>query len=306
MPKRKASLLVMFIVIFTLLVSACSSGEDMSQGQSPQEIENSSDMEMDFSGDGDTEEQAKSDDLESLQAEKIVTTVYMEMQTKDFLTTTDKLGLLIDKYKGYIENSNISYNDYVYSDGLKYADYSIRIPSDSLDKFIDDIIEIGNIISESKNKEDITKTYRDSESRLRVLDIKEERVLELLERAENMEDIIVLEDQLSDVIYEKEKLNQDLSAMDDQVDYSTVNLKLEEVAKLTPGGNSKTPFIEKLKTAFKDSFYFFTRNSGELLLALIYFLPYGIILSLIGYIVYRLMKKKKQRDRKKSKDKDNN
>ncbi len=306
MPKRKVSLLVMFIVIFTLLVSACSSGEDMSQGQSPQEIENSSDMEMDFSGDGDTEEQAKSDDLESLQAEKIVTTVYMEMQTKDFLTTTDKLGLLIDKYKGYIENSNISYNDYVYSDGLKYADYSIRIPSDSLDKFIDDIIEIGNIISESKNKEDITKTYRDSESRLRVLDIKEERVLELLERAENMEDIIVLEDQLSDVIYEKEKLNQDLSAMDDQVDYSTVNLKLEEVAKLTPGGNSKTPFIEKLKTAFKDSFYFFTRNSGELLLALIYFLPYGIILSLIGYIVYRLMKKKKQRDRKKSKDKDNN
>ena len=307
MSNRKTLLLLIFIMASTLLISACSSGSDMIQDLAPQESVDSLDNEMGYAGDGSADEEATSEDKESIEPEKIITTVYMEMQTKEFIPTRDRLDVLISKYKGYIQNSNISYNDYVYSDGLKYANYSIRIPSESLDAFIDDIIAIGNIISQSKNKEDISKSYRDTESRLRVLEIKEERILSLLEKAQDMEDIIVLENQLSDLIYQKEELNQDLSAMDEKVDYSTVDLNIEEVAKLTPGGNSKAPFIEKLQTAFKDSFYFFTRNSGELLIGLVYFLPYAIILALIGYLVYRFTRRrKKDTDKRKTKDIDKN
>lgn len=305
MRNRKVILLLIFMMIFTLLLSACSSSSDPS-GIAPQESTDSSQGEVEYvEEDSDEREEAEDGSVDSIQPEKIITTVYIEMQTKDFMPTTEKLNSLIDKYKGFIQNSNISYNEYVYSDGLKYANYSIRIPSESLDAFIDEIIDIGNIISESKNKEDISKNYRDTESRLRVLETKEERILALLEKAENMEDIIVLENQLSDVIYQKENLNQDLSSMDDKVDYSTVDLNIEEVAKLTAGGNSKTPFIEKIKTAFKDSFYFFTRNAGEIVLALIYFLPYALILAVIGYIVYRWNKKRKKISIK-PKDKDGN
>lgn len=299
---RNKKIILILILIFTLLITACSSSND-SDVESQQSTDHSQGEigypDEDFIEKGEAEDAS----LENIQADEIITTVAIEMQTKDFTPTTEKLTTLIDKYKGFIENSSISYNEYVYSDGLKYAYYSIRIPSDSLDAFIDEIIDIGNIISESKNKEDISKNYRDTESRLRVLETKEERILALLEKAENMEDIIVLENQLSDVIYQKESLNQDLTSMDDKVDYSTVDLNIEEVAKLTAGGNSKTPFIEKIKTAFKDSFYFFTRNSGELVLALIYFLPYAFILAVIGYIVYRLNKKRRKSSNKaKSKD----
>ena len=303
MRNKKLILILIFTMIFTLLISACSSSSD-SPDIAPQESTDSLQGDIGYPDEDSTErEEAEDGSTGNIQPEKIITTVYIEMQTKDFMPTTEKLTSLIEKYKGFIQSSNISYNEYVYSDGLKYANYSIRIPSESLESFIDEIIDIGNIISESKNKEDISKNYRDTESRLRVLETKEERILALLEKAENMEDIIVLENQLSDVIYQKESLNQDLTSMDDKVDYSTVDLNIEEVAKLTAGGNSKTPFIEKIKTAFKDSFYFFTRNSGELVLALIYFLPYAFILAVIGYIVYRLNKKRRKTSYKpKSKD----
>ena len=297
MRNQKYILGILLLVSFILIISGCSSDNNTSTDMAPSE--NQDIITEDFGGevDGDIGS-AEEEYEESFEPDKIITTVLIEMQTKEFDATSKKLDNLINKYKGYIENSNISHNDYVYSTGLKYADYGIRIPRENLESFVDDVVEIGNIISQNKNKRDITKQYRDTESRLKVLETKEERILALLEKAEKMEDIIVLENQLSDVIYQKENLTQNLTDMDDKVDYSTVNLSLEEVSKLTPGQSTKTPFLEKLQTAFKDSFYFFTRNIGDLVIGLVYFLPYGLILIAMGYVLYRFRWKKKDKSKR--------
>lgn len=302
MRNKRFVLGLVFIISFTFLITGCSSNKDVSSEISPSENMNSTDDEMGYNSSQDYDKGKDLKNGEALEPDKIITTIYIEMQTKEFLSTTEKLNKLISKYKGYIEQSNISYNDYVYSTSLKYSNYTIRIPRENADKFVDEIVEIGNIISQNKSKQDITKQYKDTESRLKVLEIKEQRILALLEKAEKMEDIIVLENQLSDVIYQKENLTQNITNMDDEVNYSTVNLNLQEVAKLTPGGNSKTPFLEKLKTAFKDSIYFFTRNAGELVIAFVYFLPYGLILAVILYIFFKFVWKKKEIKKKNNKE----
>ncbi len=194
-------------------------------------------------------------DSKNIEPDKIITTVTIYMQTKEFMPTVEKLSKLIEKYKGYIENSNISYNNYVYSSALKSSYYVIRIPRENLSSFKNELTEIGNIISENTSKMDITKQYRDTQSRLKVLELKETRILALLEKAEKMEDIIVLENQLSTIIYDKENLTSSIMDMDDSVDYSTVNFQLEEVAKLTPEDNIKTPFGTRVANAFKTSAY---------------------------------------------------
>ena len=299
MKNKKLKFGLLLVMILTILISGCSSGRDSSTEDIMSE-ENTSPQEENNFLEADDYDDAK--DTESYEPDKIITTVYIEMQTQDFLPTTNKLEGLISKYKGYVESSNISYNDYIYSSGLKYSDYSIRIPRDNLDPFIDETIKIGNIISQNKNKEDISKAYRDTESRLRVLETKEERILALLEKADKMEDIIKLENQLSDLIYEKETFTQNLQGMDDQVSYSTVHLSLNEVEKLSSGANSKTSFGEKLKLAFSDSFYFFTRNIGDIVIALVYGLPYILLISIIGYIVYRLVWRRRKESKNTSKE----
>ncbi len=296
MKSKKLRFGFLLLVIFSILISGCSSKSDYSLDEMAGDMDTSPQEEEDFLETDDYEEP------ENYEPDKIITTVYIEMQTQDFLPTTNKLEALISKYKGYVESSNISYNDYIYSSGLKYSDYSIRIPRESLDEFIHEVIEIGNIISQNKNKEDISKLYRDTESRLRVLETKEERILALLEKADKMEDIIKLENQLSDLIYEKESYTQNLQNMDDQVNYSTLHLSLNEVEKLSSGANTKTSFIEKLKLAFSDSFYFFTRNIGDLIIGLVYGLPYILIISIIVYIIYRLVWRRKKSKESSNKD----
>ncbi|NMR96234.1 DUF4349 domain-containing protein, partial [Vibrio parahaemolyticus] len=125
------------------------------------------------------------------------------METLEYEKTLDRLNQLIEANNGYIVNSQISYDSYVtenYNKYDRYAYYEIRIPKDYVMNFKKAIVDIGNITSEYTSKQDVSKYYKDTESRLRVLETKEERLLSLLEKAERIEDIIAIENQLSDVI----------------------------------------------------------------------------------------------------------
>ncbi|MSU02662.1 DUF4349 domain-containing protein [Tissierella sp. DSM 105185] len=290
LKNRRLILIVAFILSFSIIFSGCArkgiSKSETSYDMAPMETE-----ENKISGIRD-DLIVENSSIDSVEPEKIITTVLISMETKEFMVTTDKLNELITKYKGYVENSDIYYNNYIEHSGLKNSHHSIRIPKENLNQFVEELKEIGNVISENTSKEDISKTYRDTESRLRVLEAKEKRILELLNKAEKMEDIIALENQLSTIIYEKENLTINIKDMDDKIDYSTVYFELREVSKLSSKDNSKTPFSTKIANAFKDSLYFFTSNIENLVVSLIYFLPYGII---IGVVIYVLLKFRKKR-----------
>lgn len=290
---------ILTILLLSFLVSGCSSGyKSQSTDQSFNEYQD-----MDMVSDSDFEDTVSSEEMEYdgefVQPDKIITTISINMQTKDFMKATEELNALLKKHKGYIEESNISYNNYVYQDRLMYSDYSLRVPKENLEIFVRELKEIGNVIFENKNKQDITNQYRDTESRLRIIETKEERILALLEEAENMEDIITLENQLSDIIYEKESLTSSIISMDDKVDYGTVYFQLEEVAKFSPGENARTPFMEKIKNAFQDSIYFFLNTIQKLVIVFIYLLPYLLILVVLLLIALAIKKRvdKKMLDR---------
>ncbi len=291
--KRKLFLIISLILVFSLIIIGCSSKSAMTLDNIASSDDYRGTEGMPSGGIPDVNmEYDQSKFTEAPYApDKIITSVYISMETKEFDDTTSHLESLIKKYQAYVENSNISHNDYINSSRLKYADYTIRIPKENLENFTRDIKEIGNVIYETTSKDDITKSYRDTESRLRLLETKETRILALLEKADKMEDIIALENQLSDIIYQKESLSANLLYMDDKVDYSTLNFELREVAKLTEGASEKTPFATRLKNAINDSIYFFARNLEEFLLFLIYFLPYLIIILILIFILCKLKKR---------------
>ncbi len=202
-----------------------------------------------------------------------------------------KLEASLKKYKGYIENSHISYDQYYDGKNYKYGKLRARLPKKSLGDFKADLTGLGNMTSENTYKEDVTKSYRDTESRLKVLTTKEERILALLEKAEKLEDIIALEDQLTDLIYDKEQLQSSLLTMDDQVEYSTININIREVAKLSDKENLETGFGTRIKNAFNNSLYGFNIGIQNFIIWLIYALPFIVILAIFLYILYRIVKR---------------
>jgi len=230
----------------------------------------------------------------SVEPSKVITNVYISLETMEFSSTTGNLGGIINKYNGYIENSNISQNNYINNKILKNAQYTIRIPKEKADNFINEIDSIGNIVSQNTSKQDITKQYYDTESRLNVLKIKEERILALLEKADKIEDIITIENQLSDIIYHKESLTKNILDMDDKVSYSTVSINISEVEKLTSGITTETSFGSKIANAISDSLYFFKIALEKFVITFIYALPYLLIVGVLGALIYKYIRKKQE------------
>ena len=167
---------------------------------------------------------------------KLITTVNISTETEDLNKTMSQIENKTAELGGYIENSNI-YNGSAYSSGYRSnrsANYTIRIPASKLDLFISSVEEGTNIINKSVSVDDVTLQYVDIESKKKALKTEEQRLLEILEKAETVEDIITVEDKLSDVRYELESIESQLRTYDNKVDYSTVYLDIDEVAQYTP------------------------------------------------------------------------
>ena len=119
-------------------------------------------------------------------------------------------------------------------------------------------------------------------------------MIELLEKADRMEDIIAIENQLADIIYQKENLTNNLSVMDDKVSYGTLTVNISEVDKLSNGIDTETSFLSRIQDAFKNSGYFFIYTLENLVIVFIYSIPYIAIFALVIYFGIKIIKRNRK------------
>lgn len=166
---------------------------------------------------------------------KLIRTVNIDAETKEFDRMMAVLEAQVATLGGYIEDM-YTYNGSSYSNRTpaRNASMTARIPKQQLDSFLDTVSNVGNVISRSENVQDVTLTYVDLESRKEALIIEQKRLLELLELAENIDEMIIIEQRLTDVRYELQRMESQLRTYDNKVDFATVILSISEVKELTP------------------------------------------------------------------------
>ncbi len=166
---------------------------------------------------------------------KLIRNMDLNIETTDFDNLLSTIGESVSALGGYIEQSSVSGNSmYSNRDYNRHASLTARIPADQLDSFVFEVSEQGNVINRSENVRDVTLKYSDIESHKKSLTIEQERLWELLEKAESVDAIIALESRLSEIRYQLESYESQLRTYDNQVDYSTVNLFIDEVKVFTP------------------------------------------------------------------------
>lgn len=139
---------------------------------------------------------------------------------------------------------------------------------------------LGNVLSCNRYAENVTSRYTDQEARLASLYTQEERLLSMLEKSEDVESLIALEERLADVRYEIESIERNLRNLDRRIAYSSVTISLHEVEIYTPTKPVQRTFGEKLSDALTDGWRSFSRGVQYFLIDLVYALP-GIILFLL-------------------------
>lgn len=296
---KRTSLLIIGLLLFTFILSSCAAKHSMDNSPTYEQNSAGTGHQESESGhyDGiDYEEEGLDPGIANIniEPEKIITNIHISLETTEFDSSVDSLDNLIKTNKGFVENSDISLRNYSNNRVLKHGDYTIRIPQDRADKFVNEIDSIGNIVSQNTSREDITKQYYDTESRLKLLEIKEERMTAILEKADKIEDIIAIENQLSEIIHQKENLNKNILDMDERVAYSTVYLYISEVEKLGSNISSPSSFSSRFSRAISDSLYMFRVALEGFAIVFVYLVPYLLIGGIIGFFVFKFIKKRKE------------
>lgn len=208
---------------------------------------------------------------------KLIYTSDISAETKDFDTAKPAVDALISKYNGYLESSSFS----GYSRGdereARSLDYTIRVPAESLSDFLAELEDAVRVTSSNTYMEDVTGSYVDTEARLKSLRQEETRLLELLAQAENLDEILQLEDRLSNVRYEIESMTSQLQVYDDEIAYSTVNLSLRDVTEYT----IRPSFGSRSWEAFTGGWTSFVNVLQGLVLALLWLLPFLVVAAAI-------------------------
>lgn len=288
---RFSFLRVISLILMLALLSACTSYNkgDQSSQESPDYIGDVAGRDSALSPEVEKGQSEESGDI--LGGEKVISTYFLTLETMNFEDTRKDLDSLMKKHKSFVENSNIGFRGYEYSKNYRYGDFSIRIPKENIESFKSELKTIGNITAESINKDDVTKYYKDTESRLKLVTAKEKRLLELLEKAEKIEDIIAIESELTNTIYEKEMLEKSLQAIDEKIDYTTLNLNILEVRNFSNTDKADSSLLIRLKNAFKDSFFAFKLAVENFIIWIVFALPYILIIGPIIILAIFLIRK---------------
>lgn len=227
---------------------------------------------------------------------KLIRTVNLNVETTEFDKLLETLTQTVTTMGGYIEQSDISGNSISDSLGRRYAYLTARIPSDKLDGFVAQVDKEGNITNKSENTQDVTLQYSDIESRKKTLALEQERLWDLLSKAESMDAVIALESRLSEIRYQLESLESQLRTYDNQVDYSSVHLYIDEVRVFTP--TTPDSFITRIQKGFTRNLQNVGNGAVNFAVWLISSLPILIVLVLIVVIViavlHRLPRRKKK------------
>lgn len=319
MKQRACKLTALTVAVFLLLTLLAGCGrssyntatdtaasEDYATGVAPEPAEMEEDAGFDSSY--ATEDSAAYDDAAPADqasdsgekdtdfTKKIIYSGYMYVETTEFDKGLADLSTMVELYDGFLESSDVSGCTTTNSDGTtsvidRYACYVVRIPCDSFQAFMEQAGSIGNVVNNSINAENITSQFTDSEAYLESLQLQEERLLAMMEQATDVDTLVTLESRLSEVRYEIEATTRQLRNWQQQVDYSTVTVNLQEVSVYTPTVSTTRTFGQRVSDAFRDGWQSFGRTLGNLAVGLIAIWPGLIILALIVLVVVLLIKR---------------
>jgi len=308
-PKEKNLIgkLLLLVLILMLVVSGCGSKEESKSVEYSTEkseaVEEEAEMASGSSnGQADMDDVAldssaittskKSDDALASQVDsrKYIRTYRYYMETLTFDETVADLDKLVDLHFGFYQSSETSGRAINSSNYQRRAgSYVIRIPKEKVNEFTKGIESIGHILDKTNFVDDVTGQYFDLEARIKTLRVQEERLLAILEEADELEYIIELERELSRVTYEIESYMTSFKELENQINYSTIYINLNEVFEETVIVEKPPTFFEEMKNGFLDSVDVVINFFERLVLFLTTNIPVFILLAIFVFIIFKIV-----------------
>lgn len=232
---------------------------------------------------------------------KLIKRVNMTAETQDFDTLVARIDQKVKALGGYMEDSSVYGNSYA-QEGMRSASFTARVPADRMDELVVAVSDASNVTSKSESATDVTLNYVDTKSRKEALQVEYERLMALLDKAEDIDTIVALETRLTNVRYEIQSLESTLRTYDNLVDFATVQISVEEVKVYTEEVTKPKTGWERMSEGFLRSIWNIAYDLENFAIGFVIRIPYlivwGIIIGVIFLIVRGIIKSRRKKKEK--------
>lgn len=152
--------------------------------------------------------------------QKLIQRATIAFSVTDYAKAKAAIRLAVAANKGLVAAENESKDDYSARNILE-----IRVPADRFEATLNAISgEAKQLDGKQITAEDVTKQYVDTEARMKARKAVEQRYIDILQKANKVDDILAVEEKLNEIREEVEAAQASLQYMDSQVAMSTISL----------------------------------------------------------------------------------
>jgi Domain of unknown function (DUF4349)/GvpH len=218
---------------------------------------------------------------------QLIKTASLQVTVKSVTSSLEQVKTIAQQQQGDILNLS----DQIPTEGNRHrnASIQIRVPQAKLDAAIQALKGLGNLDSQSITAEDVSTQLVDSQARLKNLRRTEETLL-IMGRAGGVSDVLRVSQELSNVRTQIEQITAQLTALQSQVAYSSINLNLVEV---TASVRSQPAVGIQISNSWESATQSFGKLTVDLLqlgIWLMVYSPYLLVLGAIGAFGYQRFK----------------
>jgi hypothetical protein len=217
---------------------------------------------------------------------KIIKDGNMELRVKKLEQGKIQIDSLVKQFHGYYAEETFNKQDYSNDFTLK-----IRIPSEKFELFIAQTESaIGELVYKNVSSRDVTEEFIDLETRLKNKRNYLNRYGELLKQAKSVKDILEIEEKTRVIEEEIESTEGRLKYLNNQVDFSTLELRITKKNDYNFIPQNEGNFFDRLKFSIVKGWF----GLVTFTLFIIRIWPFWIIVSLIYYLIRKILFRRKK------------
>lgn len=225
---------------------------------------------------------------------KIIKSGSMSTQTDNYNDFLNMLSSKLQSFGGLIENNNTEVYEKYKDKKLMYGNLTIRVPDENFYELINYIEENSKIKRKSLNETDVTKEYYEKDNKVKNLEIQENRLRELFGKAQKVDEMLLIENELRRIRTEIDSLNISLSDIDNRVLMSTINLDIEEVLPTNFEISDKQSVWDRARDGFINVVNEIIKVFENLVVMFVSITPILIPLLMIAIVIFIKYKKRKK------------
>lgn len=231
---------------------------------------------------------------------KIIYTADYSISTENFDSDYNKVLAALESANGYLSSENTyGTRPEEYGDSGRSANFTLRIPIQNYANFLNTLAGIGTVESKSQYTEDVTTAYYDNEARIEFYEAHYEKLMDYLEKATEMEDVMSIEAQITETLLTLDSLKGTKSYYDNMTQYTTVHINLYEVVYNSGIPVSKQTLGQRISESFGEVLSALGAFFEVLLVVIIGGAPiWGVLLVIFLAIFLPIRYSRKKRQKK--------